>query len=1103
MIMKKFLPVLSITLASLIILSIFTVVPVKLTYTPVYSAEDVNAFSNSASEFSKKYDDYIDAMTEDENNTNLQTNRLIVKTDEPVDSTLAIDEFNGLGYQILQYDDKEKLESEKSKLCDSGYDVYEDKVLKAYDFEADSLSSSKENMWSYNHLNVEYTKKLCADNDNEIVVGVMDSGVEYTHEFLKDRIVSTDLNFSSSGAENDALDDNGHGTAVSGVIVNSTPDNVKIKPYKILNSKGSCSEMAVIAAVEYILSQNEKPDIINMSFGGYDFDNLSVEAELCDRLSEAGITIVIASGNDNLPIEYIKPANCDSAITVSAYGNDYKLCTFSNYGQGIDIAAPGDMIYTAYKDNKYASVSGTSFAAPFVSAGCAYIKMFNPELTPAEVRSRMMSNSIYMGKDEDIYFGSGMLSIVNLVTNTNSETAAGLDEGEYTDIQELTFENIPDNAKLVYTTDLSIPSADNGIVFSEPIEIKNDIQINYALLDDKGYASKIKSANYAVKYCANDSDFEINDKGVITAYLGDRNHIVVPELINGIVPVEIGKDVFSEKPVRNVILPDTIETIYFSFRSCEQLRHIKGLGVTRLNCAFRDCYDLRDVMMPNVRRVSGSFQYCYKLREIDFEESLLVIGNFDFEGTSLTHLDLPNVQQRSYGSGRAFYGTTLISFSAPGIQRIEKEDFSGCHFLQKLYVPNVTNLQSNCLADTYMLTEFDGSNIETLGNGALDFTYFDTFYAPKVTSLTGDTSRFEFSHIRVLRLPGLTGTLHTSTIDSSRIERIYLDNITSIDNPFRYSYSLKLLSMPKCTNYIDAKTYPFLNGERQAPLEILWLPSCTELSYECINLKMLFAPALEKLTVTDARKADFILGDKLETVSVSVVENHSCRIYAPADSKAASYALENSIPLIEEENALELSLLNESEACFTVSKNTFDFNRIYFADCVEFGYLYDYSKDANLDLSSNRVTLELEKNFDNKLITVKYMDLPDVADNANITVRAYMSVDGVTFYSPNVTGKIDFSFKACDTNHSKVIFDSAKQDVFCYRCRECNTVIYKKQNEVYAMWNADYINRSIDEGAETQLYYLDVVTDGVINAKDFAFITKQQSSSSNPPFYAG
>ena len=1089
--MKKFLSILALILASLTMLSIFTIVPFNLKQKPIFTLEDVLCFSDSVSTFSKKHDDYMKIMAEDENNTNLQTNRLIVKSDETIDSKLAIDGIYGIGYQVLQYDSKTDLESEKLELLDNGYEVYEDKVLKTNDLNTTSFSGSKTEMWSYNHLDVEYAKSMCANCDNEIVVGVMDTGVEYTHEFLSDRIISTDLNFSTSGGENDALDDNGHGTAVSGVIVNSTPDNVKIKPYKVLNSAGSCTYLNIIAAVEYILAHDDKPDIINMSFGGYNFEHISIESELCDRLIDAGITVVIASGNDFLPTEYITPADCEAAITVAAYGNDYKSCIFSNYGEEIDIAAPGEKIYTCYKGNGYASASGTSFSAPFVSAGCAYIKMLNPEATPNEVRENLVANSVYMGSDEDIYFGSGMLSLVNIVTE-DTDAKISLAEGEYTETQELSFDNIPDNARVVYTTDLSIPTAKNGIVFSEPIEIKNDVQINYALIDDNGYVSKIKSANYAIQYFGVDSDFEIDDNGVITSYLGDRNNIVVPERINGIVPVEIGTDAFSEKPVRNVVLPDTVEKIYFGFRSCEQLRHIKGLGVTSLDCAFRYCYDLRDEIMPNVRRVSGSFEDCYMLREIDFEDSLLIISNFDFKNTSLTHLNLPNVNQRHFGSGRAFFGTTLISFYAPELPTIRSEDFYGCHFLQDLYIPKVTSLGGSCFSGTYMLTEFDASNIESISGGALNFTYFDIFDAPKITSLSDYSSCFEMSHIRVLRLPGLTGELKTKAIDESRIEQIYLDNITSMNAAFKYSYNLRLLSMPKCTNYIDANTYPFAHSERAAPLEILWLPSCKELSYKCINLEMLFAPSLEKLSVEDARIADFILGDKLESISISKIGNNRCRIYAPQNSKAAAYALESSIPLVEQENALELSLLSGAEACFTVSNLTFDFNSIYFADNVEFGYLYDFSKDANLDLSSNKTTLELEKNLDSKQIPIQFKNLLNVTDKADITVRAYMRIDGVTFYSPNVTGKVDLNFDACDTSHARVIFDSVQQGVFSYRCMDCNAVIYKTQNELLALWSYDCVNKRIDNNADTKLYYLDVVTDDVINAKDYAKICRNK-----------
>lgn len=126
--------------------------------------------------------------------------------------------------------------------------------------------------------------------------------------------------------------------------------------------KGTVAQF--IAVAEYILSEKDKPDILNLSFGAYNFEEEDLQAELCERLVAAGITVVIASGNDNLPTKYLSPAGADSAITVGAYDCQMHISSFSNYGDEIDVAAPGENVYTAALNNSYSSSSGTSLAAP-------------------------------------------------------------------------------------------------------------------------------------------------------------------------------------------------------------------------------------------------------------------------------------------------------------------------------------------------------------------------------------------------------------------------------------------------------------------------------------------------------------------------------------------------------------------------------------------------------------------------------------------------------------------------------------------------------------------------------------------------------------------
>ena len=104
---------------------------------------------------------------------------------------------------------------------------------------------------------------------SDVTVGIIDSGIDYTHSLLKSRVLRTNINFSTSGNQNDEMDDQGHGTSCAGIIAQATTDNVKIQGFKAGSADGHVYTSSLICTYEYILNMNEKPDVINMSFGGY------------------------------------------------------------------------------------------------------------------------------------------------------------------------------------------------------------------------------------------------------------------------------------------------------------------------------------------------------------------------------------------------------------------------------------------------------------------------------------------------------------------------------------------------------------------------------------------------------------------------------------------------------------------------------------------------------------------------------------------------------------------------------------------------------------------------------------------------------------------
>ena len=134
--------------------------------------------------------------------------------------------------------------------------------------------------------------------------------------------------------------------------------------YKVFDKNGDATSSEFLSALEYIKQSSNKPDIINCSFV-----SRSGLGTVIDELVDMGITVVAGAGNDSVEV-YQQPAIFDSTITVAATDYYGKPCSFSNYGEQVDISAPGKYVYTADMSSTtaYTFANGTSLAAPIVSA---------------------------------------------------------------------------------------------------------------------------------------------------------------------------------------------------------------------------------------------------------------------------------------------------------------------------------------------------------------------------------------------------------------------------------------------------------------------------------------------------------------------------------------------------------------------------------------------------------------------------------------------------------------------------------------------------------------------------------------------------------------
>jgi type VII secretion-associated serine protease mycosin len=268
----------------------------------------------------------------------------------------------------------------------------------------------------------------------DVTVAVVDSGVDMNHPDLVDRLRTDGRDFVDG--DNDPSDENGHGTNVAGIIA-ATLDNaegvvglapgVKILPVRVMNAKGAGSDRAIARGVRYAADQGAQ--VINLSLGAtltIDADTVSAQVTSAIRYAQGkGALVVVAAGNDFLPLENaIVGDNPDVLVVAATDENDVKA-DFSNSGPWVGVTAPGVHIlstmptYDVYLtkqvprderfDKNYDYMSGTSQATPFVSALAALLFSAHPDWDARQVEQTIKDHAADISQQNATLFEKGYL----------------------------------------------------------------------------------------------------------------------------------------------------------------------------------------------------------------------------------------------------------------------------------------------------------------------------------------------------------------------------------------------------------------------------------------------------------------------------------------------------------------------------------------------------------------------------------------------------------------------------------------------------------------------------------------------------------------------
>jgi subtilisin family serine protease len=301
---------------------------------------------------------------------------IVILDERPsIDDFLEIQEISTediIVYKIIPAISVEATEEERSKwlLDDSVVDIVDDITLstQTHTEQSQRTKEYKAN-WGLKEINVA-DRKVDHLTGRGVKVGIVDTGIDYTHPDLSHAFIEG-IDFVNK--DHDPMDDNGHGTHVSGIIAAAIDDigirgvapDAELYVAKVCNVFGACSLSALLSGFEWMI--DKEVNVINVSLGSV-FDNLALNMAI-DRIRFFGIITVAAGGNRTpsncLRHNVVYPGGYRTVMTVSALAENGRITPWSSVP--VDIAAPGDKILSTFLDGKYEVFSGTSMAAPHVT----------------------------------------------------------------------------------------------------------------------------------------------------------------------------------------------------------------------------------------------------------------------------------------------------------------------------------------------------------------------------------------------------------------------------------------------------------------------------------------------------------------------------------------------------------------------------------------------------------------------------------------------------------------------------------------------------------------------------------------------------------------
>ncbi len=886
-----------------------------------------------------------------------QSCRLIVKSSNKIDTcgaSAVISGYNDLW--ILGFDNAEETARAFEYFSTrSGIEYVEpDRPLYSLSGETEYSETAKTyNSWGPEYIGFDKLNNGIVESDvipKETVVAVLDTGTDDDHPAFNGRVIPTGINTSTSGDINSSDDDNGHGTQVAGVIIDSTLDNVIVKPYKVLDNWGQGTVITLAAGI--LCAVKDNVDVINMSIALSESSEALREAILLADRND--IVLVAASGNDSSDTKYY-PASYESVIKVGATNESGVIANFSTRGDDIDFAAPGVNIYTTNYGGTYKTVSGTSFASPLVASLAATMISYDSSLSSEDIKDILIDNAVYVQEtDSDIKYGNGIIQAPEFRLPSEDFQKTGTPYFSHNDSvsqSEIDLEIFCDTPESViyYTTDRTVPSKTNpsSIIYDgNPIHISQTTVITAVAYCEGKYRSKVATfASIIVPYLS-EGDLTVDSSGIITSYTGSKASFTVPDTVNGITVTGVGESVFEGKNVAEIVLPLTVTSIGTNaFKDCSMLKTVFAKGVETLgDYAFYNCSYLKNLYLNQLKTIGkyALYSICtdhYALSGTTVSLDLSAVSTISegaFQYAAVSDIDLGSVS--SIGKSAFLNCTSLVSVQIDKLSNISNEAFKGCTSLSTVEILGLSFISSDAFSGCKSLINVNIPDA-TYVNGrafenctALSEICLDSAITVYSTAFNNCTS------LRIIKVPEMT------SFESA----VYRAGTTTFP---KFSSALQAFIAPKLTK---TSAYMFGSAPNILAASFKSLNSVADNTFSgCNNMMYLniqSVTSLSELSLANC-KIDFIDARNLQTaaafpnnsgimLSNNFVEAsgtaEALTVYGTTGSLAESFAVNNGyeflpIPCLYEELP---KYINEISGTVTVNAVGFDLTYQWYSNSV-------------------------------------------------------------------------------------------------------------------------------------------------------------------------